>query len=214
VEQADGNLDLENWTNAGDGGDPFPGSTGNRTFDDNSTPNSKTYDGSASGVAVTDISVSDSTMTATMTSGGDTPPSVSIVDPDEGQTVSGTYRVLVSADDDSAVAKVELSIDGVAYIDITANFDGTYYHYDWNTTTYEDGVHTLRARATDAAAQSTESEIVNVTVDNINDPAVATFTCSCSGLTCNFDASGSYDPDGNIATYEWKFDDGSTASGD
>jgi immune inhibitor A len=67
LEQADGNLDLENWNNAGDNGDPFPGSTGNHTFDDNSTPNSKTYDGSASGVAVTKISDSSSTMTATMT---------------------------------------------------------------------------------------------------------------------------------------------------
>lgn len=74
VEQADGNLDLENWNNAGDDGDPFPGSTVNRTFDDTSSPNSKTYAGSASGVAVTSISNSSFEMTATLTgnsAGGD-----------------------------------------------------------------------------------------------------------------------------------------------
>jgi PKD repeat protein len=144
---------------------------------------------------------------------GDTPPSVSIVDPIEGQTIEGTYHVLVSASDDSAVTLVELSIDGGTYTDITANFDGTYYFYDWDTIGSADGAHTLQARATDDAAQTTDSTIVNVTVDNINDPPVATFTYSCSGLTCDFDASASYDPDGSITDYDWDFGDTNTGSG-
>jgi Tol biopolymer transport system component len=41
----------------------------------------------------------------------------------------------------------------------------------------------------------------------------ATFTYQCTGLVCRFDASGSFDPDGTIASYEWKFGDGTTGSG-
>jgi immune inhibitor A len=63
VEQADGNFDLENNRSA-DGGDPWPGWSDNRTFDDFSTPDSRLYNGNASQVSVTNISDSDSTMYA------------------------------------------------------------------------------------------------------------------------------------------------------
>jgi hypothetical protein len=41
----------------------------------------------------------------------------------------------------------------------------------------------------------------------------ASFTASCSELTCNFDASGSTAGDSPIANYAWSFGDGSTGSG-
>jgi immune inhibitor A len=63
--QADGKRDLELSHNRGDGGDPYPGSSGNTTFDAGSTPNSKSYSGQASCVAVTGISASGATMTVT-----------------------------------------------------------------------------------------------------------------------------------------------------
>ena len=44
--QADGQRHLENNANRGDDGDPFPGSCGNASFTDTSTPNSKSYAGS------------------------------------------------------------------------------------------------------------------------------------------------------------------------
>ncbi|GAB3681922.1 hypothetical protein GCM10028857_06920 [Salinarchaeum chitinilyticum] len=45
------------------------------------------------------------------------------------------------------------------------------------------------------------------------DSPIATFATSCSGPICSFDASGSSNPGGAIASYEWEFGDGTTATG-
>ena len=42
-----------------------------------------------------------------------------------------------------------------------------------------------------------------------NSPPTASFTYSCSDLSCSFDGSGSSDSDGSIASYAWDFGDGS-----
>jgi PKD repeat protein len=42
---------------------------------------------------------------------------------------------------------------------------------------------------------------------------VAAFTSDCNGATCDFDAAGSFDSDGTIASYFWQFGDGTTSSG-
>jgi subtilisin family serine protease len=41
----------------------------------------------------------------------------------------------------------------------------------------------------------------------------ASFSYSCTGLSCSFDGRASSDADGTITTYAWDFGDGSTASG-
>ncbi|MFO7587839.1 MAG: S8 family serine peptidase [Gemmatimonadota bacterium] len=46
-----------------------------------------------------------------------------------------------------------------------------------------------------------------------NQPPTASFTYSCTYLTCDFDGTVSYDPDGLIASYAWNFGDGATATG-
>jgi Tol biopolymer transport system component len=43
-------------------------------------------------------------------------------------------------------------------------------------------------------------------------PAAA-FTTTCTERTCQFNATGSFDPDGAIVNYEWQFGDGTTGSG-
>lgn len=45
-----------------------------------------------------------------------------------------------------------------------------------------------------------------------NSPPSASFTVGCVSLTCTFDAAGSRDADGTIATYAWAFGDGGSAS--
>lgn len=55
VEEAEGYSDLDNNNNRGDGGDPFPGSTNNKIFNDTSTPNSKRYNGDNTATDINNI---------------------------------------------------------------------------------------------------------------------------------------------------------------
>ena len=54
--QADGKRDMEFNHNRGDGGDSYPGTCHNRSFNASSTPNSDSYAGTSTCVAVTAIS--------------------------------------------------------------------------------------------------------------------------------------------------------------
>ena len=64
VEEADGLDDMDNEVNRGDAGDPFPGTSNNFTFNDNSYPSSSRYDNTETGISIYNISSSDSLMTA------------------------------------------------------------------------------------------------------------------------------------------------------
>lgn len=75
LEQADGLWQLEHNTSSGGHGDPYPGSTDNHVFDNTSTPDSRTYAGSNTNVAVRNISASVATMTADFSVRSCTPPS-------------------------------------------------------------------------------------------------------------------------------------------
>jgi PKD repeat protein len=138
----------------------------------------------------------------------DSPPTVTITNPADGATVSSTFLVTANASDDNGVTQVEFFLDGASLgVDSTSP-----YTWNWDTTTSSEGSHTIIATATDTADQTGNDSII-VTVDNINDPPAATFSYSCTDLTCTFDASGSYDSDGSIASYDWGFGDGSTGVG-
>ena len=65
--QADGARNLENNANRGDGGDPFPGTAGNTSFTNSSSPNSQSYAGSNTYVSVTGIPASAASMTVHVT---------------------------------------------------------------------------------------------------------------------------------------------------
>ena len=52
-----------------------------------------------------------------------------------------------------------------------------------------------------------------VDLTETNEPPTAEFTSGCAGLTCEFDADHSFDPDDDTLTYAWNFGDGQTGTG-
>ncbi|MFJ4649616.1 M6 family metalloprotease domain-containing protein [Streptomyces bobili] len=72
--QADNKRDLELNRNRGDDGDPFPGSSGNTSFNSSSAPRSNSHAGAATCVSVTRISPSAATMTASVSVSCGKPP--------------------------------------------------------------------------------------------------------------------------------------------
>ncbi len=144
------------------------------------------------------------------------PPAASIVSPAAGAEVSGTVTIQISATDieDTTAGSltVEWNVDGGTWQSATYNSSTSYYEASWNTAGVGDGNHTINAQATGSDSQ-TGSTSSGVTVNNVNDPPTASFTFSCNGLTCDFDALASSDPDGTIAGYAWDFGDGNNGSG-
>ncbi len=101
--------------------------------------------------------------------GGDDPPSVTVTDPADGATVSGTVSVTADASDDNGVTSVEFLIDGVGIGTDNDGSDG--WSIDWDTTAEAEGSHTVTATATDTVGQ-TASDSIAVDVDNIVQLAV------------------------------------------
>ena len=105
--------------------------------------------------------------------------------------------------------------------------DGTIVEYFWdfgdgtNATEIavqhsyvDDGNYTVTLTVTDDDQVSTSTSSIKTVV---NRPPVASFTESAAtvytGVTISFDASGSYDPDGNVIEYFWDFGDGTNGAG-
>jgi hypothetical protein len=93
----------------------------------------------------------------------------SIIQPQDGMTIQKTYRILVESTASKLIAKVGISFDGGKYIDITNQFDGVHYYYDWEIKELESGVHTIDARVVDNSAtpQTVNAKQVKVNIDNL-----------------------------------------------
>ncbi len=166
--QADNLWNMEKNQNKGDGGDPFPGSSLNRSFSAVSLPNSNLYSGGPSSVSVTSISDSGSIMYATLTVDSIAPPapislnstpgswtnvnsfSIDWINPADDSSIAGAYYKLGSAptsDTDGTYTTskpfvVSASAQGgqTIYVWLKDSADNTSYLNRASTTLYYDGV--------------------------------------------------------------------------
>ncbi len=105
-----------------------------------------------------------------------TPPTVAILSPTEGATVSGRVQVRMQASDNLGIAKVECAVDGVLrHSDTSASLT-----YAWDTTTVADGVHSVHAQAHDLAGNVASH---TVTVSVVNQRPLAVTNVSPKGYT-------------------------------
>ncbi len=95
--------------------------------------------------------------------------------------------------------------------------DGTLISYGWQ---FDDGAaagvlvtHTFSSSHNVRLIVMDDRGALGTTVQNVNQPPVVSFTASCNGLTCTFDASASYDPDGMLAQGSWRYGDLTDSNG-
>ncbi len=109
LEQADGRWDLEEYENDGDDGDPFPGSEDNRTFDADSSPGSRDYDGGETGVAILDIEPDGEAVSARWLVGVEAP------DMEQAIAIPGGWNIISArvepVDDDVTAVMEPLAVD-------------------------------------------------------------------------------------------------------
>jgi thermitase len=91
-----------------------------------------------------------------------TAPTVSIQSPAPGASVGGAITVGVTASDDAGVSRVELYVDS----SLLATDTTQPYSFFWDSSQYQNGVHTLVARAYDPSGNEGISAPVTVTVTN------------------------------------------------
>jgi len=116
----------------------------------------------------------DNKNTGRAASAPDNPPSVSIISPSDGDTVSGTVMVQASAYDEREISKVEFYIDDVLKSTETISP----YSYSWDTKQYSNGSYKIKVIAFDNVSQSHYDEI---SVDVYNYPAISGYVRTSGG---------------------------------
>lgn len=99
----------------------------------------------------------------------DNPPMVSLTNPADNSSVSGTVTLTANASDDIGVTSVEFSVDGLLLGVDTDGSDG--WSFAWETTSATEGAHSVSAIATDSIGQ-TGTDSISVIVDNQTDPTL------------------------------------------
>jgi predicted transcriptional regulator len=147
------------------------------------------------------------------------PPGVEIIEPDHGETVSGTIVIWICAwdpDGNDQIQDVWVRFDNGAHLNATYNHTNnecSWWYYEWDTTTVEDGWHLITAIAFDGIDDAHDSIEVYVDNEQQNNPPHIEITEPDNGAT----VSGTiviwmcaWDLDGNdqITSVWVKFDNG------
>lgn len=128
--------------------------------------------------------------------------------PDSGVTGADQFTVNDGGMDWSNVAGAFVTGSTLYY---ATKSDGALHSVAWSTDHATGGSSVVD----DTQNWATHGLFLLSDVARVNQPPVAAFSASCGSgtLNCSFDASSSRDPDGSIATYDWKFGDGTGSQG-
>jgi PKD repeat protein len=124
---------------------------------------------------------------------------------------------------DATTTDLQVAVDASA----SADADGTVASYAWDfgdgaTATGATATHAYGAAGTypvrltvtdDKGATAVKTADVTVVAPRVNTAPTAAFTSTADALALSVDGRASADADGRIASYAWRFGDGSTASG-
>ncbi|MBS3794914.1 MAG: hypothetical protein KGY80_08455 [Candidatus Thorarchaeota archaeon] len=106
-------------------------------------------------------------------------PEVEIVAPNEGDTVSDSVQINITANDSgSGIDRVEIYMDNTSLTNLTSEP----FLYSWNTTTVADGEYNLTVRAYDEAGNYAEAQ-VSVSVENDATTTTTTTTTATTTTT-------------------------------
>ena len=198
LEEADGDDDLDSGANRGDDGDPYTSGS----FDKDTYPNSLAYNGSESGWKIENIEVDGDNI---------------IVD------ISFLSKPHAIADADEAVIAEGETLQ--FYGNESWDEDGSIVNYTWD---FGDGKYNYTENPIHIFTDNGEYNVTLTVRDNngledtyllnifVNKPPIANVTISKTvimlGESITFDATDSYDLDGDIDFYYWNFDDGRTSN--
>ena len=198
LEEADGEDDLDSKTNYGDSDDPY----NSGSFTKDTYPNSLAYNGTESGWKIENIETDGDNI---------------IID------ISFLSKPHAVADADEAVIAEGLELQ--FYGNESWDEDGTIVSYTWD---FGDGEFAYIDNPTHTFTQNGTYEVKLTVCDNndlcdsmilsifVNKPPIAVVEISkltiMLGEIITFDASDSYDIDGDVEFYYWNFDDGYTSN--
>jgi len=198
LEEADGNDDLDSGANRGDTGDPY----NSGTFSKDSYPNSLAYNGTESGWKIENIETSGDNI---------------ILD------ISFLSKPHAVADADEAVITEGLELQ--FYGNESWDEDGNIVNYTWD---FGDGEFAYTDNPSHIFIENGSYDVVLTVRDNngledsfilnifVNKRPIPVVQISkfviMLGEEITFDASDSYDIDGEVEFYQWNFDDGYTSN--
>jgi uncharacterized protein YkwD len=133
------------------------------------------------------------TITVTVSNGASSqPPTISIAQPANGATVSGTVSIQGTASDAAALVSVKLSVDGGTPVAVTGLQNWT---YGLDTTKLSNGTHTLLATAANQAGLTATASVAL----NVNNVSSQPPTISISQPANNATVSGTASIQGTAA---------------
>ena len=121
--------------------------------------------------------------------------------------VSGEVLLSVMASDDKALSKIVITLDDSNLFVKNVSGTSATAEYTWNTQTFKNGEHVVKAVVYDAAGNLSAVKALNFTTNNENLPPVAKISGTIvagAGKTISYSAANSFDPNGgDISSYKW-----------